>query len=60
MIPFPGGKARLAKTICSLPPQSGGTYIEPFAGRGKHLLDGSGAAQVPTLVVQRHAHPAVL
>jgi site-specific DNA-adenine methylase len=34
MIPYPGGKARLSKTICSFAPQSGLTYCEPFAGRG--------------------------
>ncbi len=33
-IPYPGGKARLAKQIISLLPREGRTYIEPFAGRG--------------------------
>jgi len=30
---YPGGKARLAKTLVSFMPRSGGTYAEPFAGR---------------------------
>ncbi len=33
-IPYPGGKARLAKQIISFLPREGRTYIEPFAGRG--------------------------
>ncbi len=33
-IPYPGGKARLAKQIISFLPRQGGTYLEPFAGRG--------------------------
>ena len=33
-VPYPGGKARLAKTIVSLLPKYGQRYIEPFAGRG--------------------------
>ena len=33
-IPYPGGKARLAKQIISFLPPEGRTYIEPFAGRG--------------------------
>jgi len=33
-IPFPGGKARLAKQIVSLLPRHGRTYVEPFCGRG--------------------------
>jgi site-specific DNA-adenine methylase len=31
---YPGGKARLANTIISFMPKSGGIYAEPFAGRG--------------------------
>jgi len=42
MIPYPGGKARLAKTICSLAPPSGGTYCEPFAGRGNVFWTAAG------------------
>jgi site-specific DNA-adenine methylase len=42
MIPFPGGKARLAKTICSFAPSSGGTYCEPFAGRGNVFWTAAG------------------
>jgi len=30
---YPGGKARLAKTLVSFMPRIGGTYAEPFAGR---------------------------
>jgi site-specific DNA-adenine methylase len=33
-IPYPGGKARLAKQIISFLPGEGRTYLEPFAGRG--------------------------
>jgi site-specific DNA-adenine methylase len=33
-IPYPGGKARLAKQIISFLPRKGRTYLEPFAGRG--------------------------
>jgi site-specific DNA-adenine methylase len=33
-IPYPGGKARLAKQIISFLPREGRTYLEPFAGRG--------------------------
>lgn len=33
-IPYPGGKARLAKTIVAMLPSNGGIYVEPFAGRG--------------------------
>jgi site-specific DNA-adenine methylase len=34
-IPYPGGKARLAKQIIEFLPSEGGrTYLEPFAGRG--------------------------
>jgi site-specific DNA-adenine methylase len=33
-IPYPGGKARMASTLVSFMPQSGQTYVEPFAGRG--------------------------
>lgn len=33
-IPYPGGKARLAKTIVAMLPANGGVYVEPFAGRG--------------------------
>jgi site-specific DNA-adenine methylase len=33
-IPYPGGKARLAKQIISFLPPEGRTYVEPFAGRG--------------------------
>jgi site-specific DNA-adenine methylase len=33
-IPYPGGKARLAKQIISFLPREGRTYVEPFAGRG--------------------------
>lgn len=32
-IPYPGGKARLAKQIISFLPREGRTYLEPFAGR---------------------------
>jgi site-specific DNA-adenine methylase len=31
---YPGGKCRLATTIVSFMPTTGGTYLEPFAGRG--------------------------
>lgn len=34
MIPYPGGKVRLAQTIVSFLPRRGRTYCEPFAGRG--------------------------
>lgn len=30
---YPGGKARMAKLLVSLMPQSGRRYVEPFAGR---------------------------
>jgi site-specific DNA-adenine methylase len=33
-IAYPGGKARLAKTIISMMPTSGRMYVEPFVGRG--------------------------
>jgi site-specific DNA-methyltransferase (adenine-specific) len=33
-IPYPGGKARLAKQIVSFLPRDGHIYLEPFAGRG--------------------------
>ena len=33
-IPYPGGKARLAKQIIEFLPTEGHTYVEPFAGRG--------------------------
>jgi hypothetical protein len=33
-IAYPGGKARLAKHIVSFLPKEGGTYVEPFCGRG--------------------------
>jgi hypothetical protein len=40
MIPFPGDKARLAKTICSFALQSSGdTYCEPFAGRDLSVIE---------------------
>jgi site-specific DNA-adenine methylase len=42
MIPFPGGKARLARTICSFAPRSGVTYCEPFAGRGNVFWTAAG------------------
>ncbi len=31
---YPGGKVRLRKWLISMMPRSGGTYVEPFAGRG--------------------------
>lgn len=31
---YPGGKCRLSKTIVAFMPTTGGTYAEPFAGRG--------------------------
>jgi site-specific DNA-adenine methylase len=34
MIPYPGGKVRLAQTIVSFLPKRGRTYCEPFVGRG--------------------------
>ena len=34
MIPYPGGKVRLAQTIVSFLPKVGRTYCEPFVGRG--------------------------
>jgi site-specific DNA-adenine methylase len=33
-ISYPGGKARLARTLVSLMPRQGRSYVEPFAGRG--------------------------
>lgn len=42
MIAYPGGKCRLAKTICSFAPQFGGTYCEPFAGRGNVFWTAAG------------------
>jgi hypothetical protein len=33
-IGYPGGKARLSRTIISFLPKQGRTYVEPFAGRG--------------------------
>ena len=42
MIAYPGGKARLAKTICSFAPRSGVTYCEPFAGRGNVFWTAAG------------------
>jgi hypothetical protein len=33
-ISYPGGKARMAKTIVSFFPSCGNTYVEPFVGRG--------------------------
>jgi hypothetical protein len=33
-IAYPGGKARLARRIVSFLPGTGGTYVEPFCGRG--------------------------
>jgi site-specific DNA-adenine methylase len=33
-IPYPGGKARLAKQIIAFLPPEGRNYVEPFAGRG--------------------------
>jgi site-specific DNA-adenine methylase len=42
VIPIPGGQARLAKLICSFAPQSGGTYYEPFAGRGNVFWTAAG------------------
>src|SRR2546425_5716935 len=33
-IPYPGGKARLARTIVSFLPKQGRTFVEPFAGKG--------------------------
>jgi site-specific DNA-adenine methylase len=42
MIPYPGGKSRLAGTICSFAPPSGGTYCEPFAGRGNVFWTAAG------------------
>jgi hypothetical protein len=30
---YPGGKARMAKTIVAMAPPSGRLYVEPFAGR---------------------------
>jgi site-specific DNA-adenine methylase len=32
--PYPGGKARLARELVAMMPQSGRLYLEPFAGRG--------------------------
>ena len=34
MVPYPGGKGRLAPILVSLMPQQGRLYREPFAGRG--------------------------
>jgi site-specific DNA-adenine methylase len=34
IFPYPGGKGRLARTLVSMMPQEGTTYVEPFAGRG--------------------------
>lgn len=31
---YPGGKARLARRICALLPQSGHRFVDPFGGRG--------------------------
>ena len=31
---YPGGKVRLRKWLVSMMPKTGGTYVEPFAGRG--------------------------
>lgn len=31
---YPGGKGRLAKTLVSMMPKEGSTYVEPFVGRG--------------------------
>ena len=33
-IGYPGGKARLSRTIVSFLPKQGRTYVEPFCGRG--------------------------
>jgi len=33
-IPYPGAKGRMASTLVSFMPESGGLYVEPFAGRG--------------------------
>jgi len=33
-IGYPGGKARLSRTIISFLPKQGRTYVEPFCGRG--------------------------
>ena len=42
MIPYPGGKARLSKTIVSFVPKRGHTYCEPFAGRGNVFWTAAG------------------
>src|ERR1017187_8752480 len=34
VIGYPGGKARLSRTIVSFLPKRGRTYVEPFCGRG--------------------------
>ena len=34
VIGYPGGKARLSRTIVSFLPKQGRTYVEPFCGRG--------------------------
>jgi hypothetical protein len=34
VIGYPGGKARLSRTIVSFLPKRGHTYVEPFCGRG--------------------------
>ena len=39
---YPGGKARMAKTIVALAPHSGRLYIEPFAGRGNVFWKAAG------------------
>jgi len=45
VIPYPGGKVRLAQTIVSFLPKRGRTYCEPFVGRGSVFFAGASRLQ---------------